>query len=243
MAVYLDSARLSEIRRAVASFPIAGVTTNPTLLRRAVDEGELPRTPLEAVGAILEAAGGLPVFLQTDGETPAALLGRARLYMSLGYPQLVIKVPCSWAGLIAARELVSSGAAVCITAVHTVPQARLSQELGAQWIATYMGRARRHGTQPAVLIQALLAATRHEPPEGRMGAADPRHPRTRLLVASVKSPADAAEAMLAGADDLTAGLDVLTQLLDHPITSEALESFSTDAAWLWQDAPAGGGEA
>jgi len=53
---------------------------------------------------------------------------------------------------------------------------------------------------------------------------------TRILVASIKSAEDAANALLAGAHDLTAAPEVLLNLVSDPLSEEAVEKFMQD----WQ---------
>jgi len=53
---------------------------------------------------------------------------------------------------------------------------------------------------------------------------------TRILVASIKSTADAAQALFAGAHDLTVAPEVLLDMVTDPLTEEAVERFTQD----WQ---------
>ncbi|HYX50266.1 MAG TPA: hypothetical protein VE843_11015, partial [Ktedonobacteraceae bacterium] len=56
------------------------------------------------------------------------------------------------------------------------------------------------------------------------------HPTSRILVASIKSPEDASNALLAGAHDLTVAPQVLMEMVTDPLTEDAVEKFSND----WQ---------
>jgi transaldolase len=56
------------------------------------------------------------------------------------------------------------------------------------------------------------------------------HPTTRILVASIKSPGDAATALLAGAHDLTVTPQVLMEMVTDALTEDAVERFTQD----WQ---------
>jgi transaldolase len=55
-----------------------------------------------------------------------------------------------------------------------------------------------------------------------------QHSEMRLLAASVKSPSDVTEALLAGAHDITAGADVIKSLLRDPLSDQALAQFAAD---------------
>jgi transaldolase len=53
---------------------------------------------------------------------------------------------------------------------------------------------------------------------------------TRILAASIKSPAEAVSALLAGAHDITAAPDILLAMVSDPHTEAAVEQFTQD----WQ---------
>ena len=52
----------------------------------------------------------------------------------------------------------------------------------------------------------------------------------QILAASLKSPAEAVEALLAGAQHVTLTWDVLASMAHHPLTDLALEEFARAAA-------------
>src|SRR5262245_61853893 len=114
MKLFLDSARLDEIRAAKAGGFLDGVTTNPALLaRERVDLGEF-------VPAACETAGG-PVSVPVRGvETDAIVLegrGLAKLH-----DNVVVKIAIEPAGLRAIARLHSDGirthATLCCSAAQ-----------------------------------------------------------------------------------------------------------------------------
>src|SRR5262249_22655761 len=52
---------------------------------------------------------------------------------------------------------------------------------------------------------------------------------SQILAASVRHPAQLAEAMVAGADILTVPAKVLMTVADHPLTDEGMKKFTEDA--------------
>ncbi|MDI6870634.1 MAG: transaldolase family protein [Bacillota bacterium] len=221
MPIYLDSAVLAEVEEADKLGFVAGVTTNPTLVRQAAEanraRGLLTR---EAVySAILSATAGWRglVFAQVRAGSLEAMAAEAASLRRLDPVRLGIKIPCTVEGLSLARRLAADGVPTLVTAVYTPAQAYLSAEAGATMIAPYVHRwevayERPGGEFVAELRRALEAA----------GG------RTRILAASLKSVEAALEALLAGAHAVTVPLPVLRDFPLHPLTAQALAQFDAD---------------
>ncbi|RYY87386.1 MAG: transaldolase [Comamonadaceae bacterium] len=215
--LYLDSADLAELQTCLPHPVIHGVTTNPTLLRRAgVARAGLPR--------LLHAAlklGARQVQAQVHAADADGMLADARsLLAEFDAGQLVVKIPATRQGLQAGAELGRTGVPVTYTAVYAAEQAHFAAQLGAAYAAPYLGRLQDSGIDGLALIgqmQSLVA---------RSGAA------TRLLVASVRSR----EAYLAlldlGVGAIAIPPRLFAQLVDHPPTVDAERGFLADAAAL-----------
>ncbi len=80
------------------------------------------------------------------------------------------------------------------------------------WIIPYVDRAARHSAGAVVLDQAAVL--------------EQLDSSTRILAASLKSAAQVVEALLDGAHDITAPLDVLRALPAHPLTESAVREFA-----------------
>jgi TalC/MipB family fructose-6-phosphate aldolase len=214
MALYADSAVLEDIARVGATFPLAGVTTNPTILLAALERGQR-LDDLAVLRELLGLCDG-PVFMQPDGDTDEALFAGAGRYLAVAPDRVVPKLPMTPAGLRAGRRLRREGARFAFTAVATLAQAYCGAIAGAGWIIPYFGRLRRSGQDPCERVAhmaGLLAA---------------QATATRVLAASLKSGADLVEATLAGAHDATVAPDVIEGLLDDPLTATALRQFGAD---------------
>lgn len=215
--LYLDSADLSELRRCLPHPLVHGVTTNPTLLRRAgVARADVP--------ALLRACldlGARQVQAQVSSPDVDGMLADAEALLAGFAPgQLVVKIPATRAGFAAGMALTARGVPVTYTAVYAPEQAHFAGLAGAAYAAPYLGRLNDAGIDGLALIgrmQALLAGT---------GAA------TRLLPASVRSR----EAYLAlldlGVGAITIPPRLWPELLDHAATQEAERGFLADAAHL-----------
>lgn len=215
--LYLDSADIAELQACLPHPAIHGVTTNPTLLRRAgVTRDRLPN--------VLHAAlklGARQVQAQVHSADVEGMLADARSLLAEFDPgQLVVKIPATRDGLRAGAELSLAGVPVTYTAVYAAEQAHFAAQLGAAYAAPYLGRLVDSGVDGLALIarmQSLVART------GGI---------TRLLVASVRSR----EAYLAlldlGVGAITIPPRLFGELVDHPATLDAERGFLADAALL-----------
>ena len=122
MRIYVDSADIDEIAEALASGYVYGVTTNPTLLRRA-------GVRIEAVPTLARAAierGARELHLQVYADDTAGMLREAASLAELDPERVAVKLPATPQGYAAASQLVAQGFRVTLTAVYTVRQAILA---------------------------------------------------------------------------------------------------------------------
>ena len=207
MTLYLDSADLEEARTARALGFVSGCTTNPALLARAGH-----RQPLEAIRQLAGLFNGT-VFYQVMEADAAGMAREAPPFLDLG-PNVGLKVPATLEGFKFAAEF-AGRATVGITGVFVPSQALLAAEAGAQFVIPYINRLTRYVGDGAAVV-------------GEIGAAIDGTPCV-LLVAGIKSPAEAIAARMAGADHLSMPLEVLQAMADSPLTTSALRDF--EAAW------------
>lgn len=205
--IFLDSASAEEARRAFAMGFVQGITTNPTLIARS------GRPAREVIGALCDASTGL-VFYQLTGSDPAARRAEADdlLFMRLG--RIAIKIPCTLENLTLARDLITDGATVGMTAIFSAAQARLACEVGAHYVLPYVNRATRLlGDGPALVadMRAIIDGA---------GAS------TQILAASVKTPKEATATLLAGAHHLTLPLPVIEAMAGHHLSEQAIAEFA-----------------
>jgi len=210
--LYLDSAELSELRACLPHPVIHGVTTNPTLLKRA-------GIGRDAVAGLLQAAielGARQVQAQVSAPQADAMLEDAeRLLRPFDRGQLVVKIPATRDGLRAGAQLSARGVPVTYTAVYAPEQAHFAAQLGAAYAAPYLGRLQDGGVDGLAMIAEMQSLLN--------GSA------TRLLVASVRTR-DAYLALLrirVGA--ITIPPRLFAELVDHDATLAAERGFLADA--------------
>ncbi len=219
MRILVDSAELAAITAALASGFVAGVTTNPTLLRRAgVQAHELP----ELARQIL-AAGAGELHLQAHGATADELLREGRALAALDPQRVWVKLVATPAGYQAAARLAAEGARVTLTAVYTPRQALLAQSVGARAVAIYLGRMRDAGLDALALagqMQAILRA---------------QHAEVQILAASIRAPEELDALAALGIASATLAPPVLAQLLDSDATARSAAGYADDARTLYDE--------
>jgi transaldolase len=212
--LYLDSADLQKLRAQLPHPLVHGVTTNPTLIKRA-------GVPTEAVPALLRdilALGVKQVQVQvTSPDVPGMIDEARRLVDRLGAGKVVAKIPATREGFRAGAQLSAEGVPVTFTAVYAPEQVLFAGQLGAAYAAPYLGRLQDLGVDHlAILREMQLQVTL-------------RGGEMRLLVASVRKPEAFRAALAAGVEAATIAPRLFAELLANELTLSAERAFLADA--------------
>ncbi len=216
MALYVDTGFLDDITNVARTVPLAGATTNPTLLLAACERGQR-LTPLQALEGLLAAVSG-HVFMQPGATDEEEMYNEALTYIAVAPDRVIPKIPMTRVGMGVARRLSAQGHALAFTAVTSVAQAYCAAQVRANFVIPYYNRLERAGVDAAARIAQMASLYRQQGLE------------TRILVASLKTPEEATRALLAGAQDVTVVPEVLLALIDDPLSEEAVQRFARD----WQ---------
>ncbi len=216
MALYIDSAFLHDIMNVAQTVPVAGVTTNPTILLAARERGQ-DLSPQGVLEAVLRSTDGT-IFMQPGASKEEEVYAEGLAYIQAAPDRVIPKIPMTHTGLRVARRLKQQQHRIAFTAVTSVAQVYSAALAGADFMIPYYGRLERSGIDASERI-AEMADVLHN---ARLS--------TRILAASIKSPQDAACALLAGAHDLTIAPQLLMEMVTDPLTEEAIERFTQD----WQ---------
>ena len=215
MELYLDTSDVVAVKALSRIFPLAGVTTNPSIIAAG-------KKPLEVVLPELhEAMGGQGrLFAQVMATTAEGMVNDARKLRSI-IADIVVKVPVTTEGLAAIKMLKAEGIPTLGTAVYGgAAQGLLSALAGAEYVAPYVNRIDAQGgsgIQTVTDLHQLL----------KMHA-----PRAKVLAASFKTPRQALDCLLAGCESITLPLDVAQQMISYPAVDAAVAKFEQD----WQGA-------
>lgn len=216
LSLLLDSADPDAWAEWLSTGLFQGVTTNPTLLRRAARPchlDELERLTHEALDR-----GMQEIHLQAWGGDAETLSACGAALGALAPGRVLVKLPITRPGAAAGRRLIATGVPVTFTACYEVHQVLLAAALGARYIAPYLGRIvdlGRDGHADLIAMQQALDG---------VGAS------TRLLVASLRQPTDLTRLATAGVSCFTLAPAVAADLFSATATAEAAAQFERDAA-------------
>jgi transaldolase len=212
MKIFLDTADLTEIRRAADASLIDGITTNPSLMMQAA--GQSATDPRDLFRAICEAVDG-PVSAEVVALDKEKMLSEGKRLAKI-HDNIVVKVPLTEDGLRACRALRAEGIRVNVTLCFSVTQAHLAAKAGASFISPFVGRIDDISGDGMDLIGQIRQVY------DNYGFA------TEILAASIRHPQHVVQSLLLGADCATMPPKVLYQLLKHPLTDAGLSAFLAD---------------
>ena len=217
MKYLIDSANLDEIRALSEYLPIAGVTSNPSIVKK---EGSVPFfAHMQEIRSII---GNLrPLHIQVTATDYDGMMRDAEAVFRHVDEKVFIKVPVDFEGVKVIKALRRQGANVTATAVYGMDQAFMALEAGADCIAPYYNRMEALGVDAASVIGNIAGIIAHYGYE------------TEILAASFKQPAQIDRAILAGAHSVTVAPDVLRGIFAKQVVADAVQAFSDDWTGLY----------
>ncbi|MBI2774114.1 MAG: fructose-6-phosphate aldolase [Chloroflexi bacterium] len=207
MRLFVDTADLEEITKAVGWGVISGVTTNPTLIARAGQDHETQ------VKRICELVGDVSAETVTEKRDDLVVEGRR---LASWHKNVIVKVTSTPEGIAAAKVLAGEGIRINVTLCFTVNQALLAAAVGAYFISPFVGRLDDIGEDGIAVVRGIVDAYRQQ------------NIKTKVLSASLRHPMHVTQSALAGADIATMPFKVLEQMYKHPLTDQGIERFMAD---------------
>ncbi|MBI2848861.1 MAG: fructose-6-phosphate aldolase [Chloroflexi bacterium] len=209
MRIFLDTANIEEIRKAVKWGVVSGITTNPSLVAK---EGSIDFR--EAIEEICSLVNG-PVCAEVVSLDAEGMVQEAR-QLAQWSPYVVVKIPIAPAGLEATSTLSKEGIKTNLTLCFSANQALLAALAGATYVSPFVGRLDDAGHDGMeVVADAVEIFSYYELP-------------THVIAASIRHPLHVIAAAKAGAHIATVPFKVLTQMVQHPLTDVGIERFLQD---------------
>lgn len=208
MKLFIDSADPKEIAALAATGLVDGVTTNPSLAAKT------GMNLAEALRSICDLVPG-SVSAEVTALKAADMVAEGRKLAAIA-PNITIKVPLTWEGLTACKQLSGEGHAVNVTLCFSPNQALLAAKAGATFISPFIGRLDDTGQDGMALIREIRAIY------------DNYDFSTQILAASIRHVTHVREAALAGADVATLPPAIFRALVAHPLTDKGLAAFLED---------------
>ena len=134
----------------------------------------------------------------------------------LGKKNVYIKVPTNEEGIKTMKILKGRGYNVTATAIYTVQQAVMAASVGADYAAPYFNRMCNNNFDAPSAIAEMAEIY-------SMYGKD-----TKLLAASFKNTNQIMQALLAGAEAITASPELYTQMVESPLIDDAISRFAKD---------------
>jgi transaldolase len=208
--IFIDTADVREIREAKALGVLDGVTTNPTLVAKT------GRPFDDVIREICDLVPG-PVSAEAVADTYDDFMKEAHRLAKLA-PNVVVKLPTSEAGLKACKTCSGEGIKTNMTLIFQPLQALLCAKAGATYVSPFVGRLDDMAEDGMAMVGTLCQVF-----------ANYSFP-TEVLVASIRHPVHVVRAALMGAHVATIPLNVISQLLKHPLTDAGIARFNADFA-------------
>lgn len=212
---FLDTADTGNWHEWMPTGLFFGITSNPLLLERAGEACTVDNLTRLAGEAF--SLGACEFHAQTWGASVDALVANGAALAAID-TRVVVKVPITLEGTIAAAQLIRQGIRVTTTALYATHQAGTSMALGAAYAAPYLGRmeeAGRDGHGTVISMQRMIRAM-----DSPM----------RLLVASLRRVESIPTLIEHGVDTFTLGPSLLPALFTDDLTLAAARDFERAAA-------------
>lgn len=222
MKYFLDSAKIDEIREAYDTFGIDGITTNPNHI---MNSGKPFFTVIRELAEFTKEKGiegweQFPISVEINPHLDNAddMIAMATKISAIS-PNFVIKIPCTEAGITAARLLELEGIRTNLTLVFSASQALIAGKIGSLFVSPFIGWKENSGEDCTAYIDDIVTIYKN------YGF----YSNTEIICAAVRNGKQIVDCAASGADIVTAGLQVFKDSFYHPFTDYGLDKFC--AAW------------
>lgn len=209
MEFYLDTANLEEIKKYIELGIVDGVTTNPSLIAK--EKGVDYSTRIKEITEIVSG----PVSAEVISTDYKGMIEEAYKYDKIA-SNIYVKLPCTPNGIKALKTLKAKGLKVNMTLVFTAAQALICAKNGADLISPFIGRLDDISSNGLEMIEELTLIWAQY------------NFKSKILVASIRSPQHVVESAKMGAHVATIPPKLIDKLLKHPLTDIGLEKFLAD---------------
>ena len=208
----LDTANIDAISRLIDTYPIAGITSNPSILKT---EGKIDFFPhMKKIREIISIERSL--HIQVIASDFKGIVKDAETILREIDDRVYVKVPSTSEGLKAMAHLKSRGVRITATSIYTQFQGLMALARGADYLALYYNRMENMDIDAEHTIKFL----RHVIDRDKLS--------TKILAASFRNIRQTADAMIAGAHSITAVPQVIDDAFGLSIFQKAVEGFHQD---------------
>ena len=218
MKFFLDSAIIDEIEYALDAFDIDGITTNP---RHVQVSGKPFMTVIKEIAKLVDGSEKtVSVEVNPHYMTYEEMLPEAEKLAGIS-PNFVIKIQCVEPAFKVITALAKKNIRVNCTLIFSSMQALQAMRAGSFYISPFIGWKEANAEETLSWIDEIVTLR------------DNYMFDTEIIVAAVRNARQIVDAAVAGADIVTAGLQVYKDGFHHPYTIEGIDKFSE---W-WDQTP------
>ena len=214
--MFLDTANIEEIKKAMKTGVFKGVTTNPTILLN-------ERTPrAEKVHEILEM-GVRFIYVQATGETVEERLEDCETILSLDNAGRVgLKIPMDIAGLEVVKQIREKypDCRILGTAVYSADQGIFAALAGCDSIAPYINRMSNNDLDPYKAVSIIRDFI------------DEHQLDCEILGASFKNTNQVIQTLACGAHSVTIPYNIFEKMMNKELAVSAIETFNRHGEML-----------
>lgn len=221
MEFMLDTANLNQIKNLNETYPLNGITSNPSILKieGTIDFFNHMRSIRRIVGF------GKSIHVQVTAFECGGMIREAEHIHRHIDNEVYIKIPATGEGLRAIRSLREKRFPLTATGIYTRLQGFMAINSGAEYIACYYNRLEALDIQAAKTIESFRTIIE------RSGSP------VKILAASFRNSKQVCDALSAGAHAVTLPPSVLLEAFCHPSIRKAEDDFRND--WVSTQGSAG----
>ena len=208
MQIYLDSASLDDVKKALDLGVLDGVTTNPSLIAK---EGVPYAKRLTEICGVCSG----PVSAEVIATDFAGMMKEGLEHTKIA-PNIVVKLPSTIDGLKACKAMSDQGIKTNLTLCFQPLQAMMVAKAGAFLVSPVIGRLDDISQDGMQLIRDIRTIY------------DNYGFQTKILAASIRHTNHMLHCALSGADVATCPLKVIQDCMKHPLTDKGIEIFLAD---------------
>jgi transaldolase len=212
MKIFVDTANVEEIYKAVELGVISGVTTNPSLAaKEGISDPEHYKKTIQEIAKIVEG----PISVEVVSTDVKGMIEEGK-NIADWIDNVWVKIPSTLEGFEAINKLSNEGIKINQTLCFSTNQALLGSQAGSTVISPFIGRLDDIAQDGIAMVSEIVDMYRIHGIE------------TLVMAASIRHPLHCSEAARVGADIATIPYAVICKMANHPLTDQGLSIFLND---------------
>lgn len=212
MKLYLDDCRIEKIKELFDLYPVDGVTSNPSVLKKC------GKPPVEVLTEVRKFIGKDKMLMaQVISTTAEDMIKEAhRIIEIIGDENYFVKIPAVPQGIKAIKALSKEGIQTNATGIYSVSQGLLAANAGAKAMAPYISRIENlgeDGLQVTRELQDILNVNGYD---------------VQIVPGSIKTVRQVIECSKYGIAGVAISAEVWEAFMNNQTVNRAIEVFNED---------------